>query len=296
MKLLFIIKGIIKNKQKVIDNINSTFNDIDYTVCETVFPAHAIELAKKLSPKHTHVVAIGGDGTLNEVVNGILASGTLPSLAFYPSGTANDYSASVNCPDTLSELKESIKASRTIPIFLGKGYYKDIHGFDAERYFINIADIGIGGDVVQRVNDDKSNISAGLKFFKNIVITFFDFQSHNVKTIINNKELDEKMLSLVVAKGKYFGGRIGIAPHANPTKNELSIVKIGDISILEYLKKLPKLKRGETIVHKDLEYYTTSELEITTDIPSPIDMDGELVGYTPIKFETYNTPINFIVA
>lgn len=296
MKVLFIIRGTIKNKNKLISNIQKIFNDIPITIEETKHPTHAIEIGKKQAKKYTHVIAIGGDGTLNEVVNGIMLSESTPILGFFPSGTANDYSASMPCPPTLQELKESIQYNRTNSIYLGKGEFNDMHNFAAERYFINIADIGIGGEVVQRVNNDKSNMSANLKFFKNILITFMDFKSHDVVVEMNNNVIEEKMLSLVVAKGKYFGSRIGIAPHASPLKNELDVVKIGDISVFEYLKKIPELKKGKPIQHKDLEYFKATQLTVKTDSPSPIDMDGEFVGYTPVTFSTHDTPIIFLVS
>jgi diacylglycerol kinase (ATP) len=290
MKVLFIIKGNIAKYDSIILEINEIFKDINYSVKKTHHPTQATETATKLATKNTHIITVGGDGKLNEVVNGLIKANASNTLGFYPAGKDNDYSASANGPKTLKELKESITHNRITQVNSGKDNFTDIYDFQTERYFINIADIGIGGEVVQEVNNDQSRLPDNLKFFKNIIVTFFDFESHNIKTIINNLEINEKVLSLVIAKGKHFGGRIGITPYADPTKNELDIAEIGDVSALYSLKK------GNPIIHKYLEYFKTTELAIETDVPSPIDMDGEFVSYTPVKFSTHNTPINFIAA
>lgn len=293
-KTLFIINGTHKSLHQIIDKIKSKFQNEKARIEITEYSGHGIKIAKKQASKYDFIIAVGGDGTINEVVNGVLESGESPTLGVLPAGTANDFSKSIDGPKDIDDIYHSIMYNKSSKIYVGKGTFTDLYNVPATRYFVNIADVGIGGEVARLVNNDDSNLSSNLKFFKNTIKGFVTYKKTELIYIADIKNDKKKSMSIVVAKGKYFGSGLGVAPNANPKGKKLAIVVIGDISLIDYFTKLKSLLKAEKIKHKEVDYFDTHKIKIKSETPSPIDMDGELVGYTPVIFESNATPVQWL--
>lgn len=296
MKIAFIAKGTIKN-QKINKELSNTFANSE--IFETKSAGHAIELAKNAVEKNfTHIIAIGGDGTLSEVVNGMMlaAKEKLPALGCLPFGTANDFVKTAKINGNFSQLSNLIEKNSIKKIDVGKVFFTDKNGNSAERYFINIGDIGIGGFIVENINNSRKILGANGTFFLETLKAMFTYKRTKVKCKCNEFEWEGKTLSMVMANGKYFGSGLRIAPDAELSDGKFGIVILGDLTVLDYLKNINKLKRGEKIIHPQVFYRETNEIEITPlENKCPIDLDGEFIGYAPAIFRILPQKISFLM-
>ena len=272
--------------------------------CSTVihepeYAGHAIELAHMaVQQGYDHVIAIGGDGSLNEVVNGILQNETssLPVLGYLPYGSANDFSKSVGITDDIDQLVALINAGKTKLVDVGKAEYESRKGGRESRYFINIADIGIGGYTVGIVDKLKPMLGARSAYAIAVMYALITYKRGVIEYSFDGQEHKGTTLSLVVANGKYFGDGLCIAPDADITNGKLDLTIIGDVSIFDYLKNLGRLKNGIHLEDPEVSYHVTTELKVSSDGPAyGIDMDGEFVGFGPAMFTVLPKRIAFLM-
>ena len=202
----------------------------------TEYSGHATELAKMAALQGNNIiVAVGGDGTVNEVVNGMMMVSqevrlTL-SLAILPVGTGNDFVKSTGLNHSMQSLIQAIQQNKYI------------------------ADAGIGGLVAQKFLGLVRLLPAYLAYQISILRAFLSFKHALVAIKGDNFEYKGKLLSLCAANGQWFGGGLGIAPHADIQDGNLAFVILGDVTLFDYLKYLPKVKRKEFIDHPSLFYY-----------------------------------------
>ncbi|MEP2773646.1 MAG: diacylglycerol kinase family protein [Fulvivirga sp.] len=296
IKLAFIINSLIKGKghfyHKLSHIIEAT--QLEINSIETSVDNRAIDIARQLANDgYTHLIAVGGDGTLNEVLNGIMLSDKSPQLGVLPYGTANDFIKSVKAPKDIDALIESITNDSFLDLVVGTISYQ-INNQTHERYFLNIADMGIGAEVVQRVNKSKKRLGSDLTFMKAIIQTFFTYKNKRIKVESDQWEWEGKINSLVIANGKYFGSGMCIAPHADPAKDLFEIVISGDISIFDYVKHVGQIKKGKVIEHPQLFYKTASQLKVTSVDNCAIECDGEYLGTAPVTVGIAQKKISFI--
>lgn len=297
MRISFIVKGLIKNKDRLFGEIRNFFPGAE--IFETTHSFHAVELARNaVVNASSHIISVGGDGSLSEVVNGIMLSGdkNLPVIGLLPYGTANDFSKSVNLNDGLKQLRELVDRKTTRKIDVGSVFFTDRNGKAAERYFVNIGDIGIGGFIVENINKSSKMLGANMTFFLETLKAMFTYQRTKVKCVCKEFSWEGKTLSMVMANGKYFGSGLCIAPDAALDDGKLNIVILGDVTVIDYLKNISRLKRGEKIIHPEVFYRETDEIEITPlESKCPIDLDGEFIGYAPAKFKILPAKIDFLM-
>lgn len=293
-KVGFILNGKGRRKKQFYKELNharKNLSNIEFNVVETTFEGHALSLASEYSKDgYTHIVAIGGDGTLHEAVNGAMKSYNPDVvMGLMPFGTANDFTKTIKSPDSLADLFESISKSKIITLDVGK-----IEHRDGLRYFINIADLGIGADVVKRVNKSNKMLGANLTFFKAIIQTFLRYKNQPINCVADDWEYSGKINSLVAANAKYFGSGLCIAPDADPTDGEFSVVVSGDITIQDYLNNVKKIKRGQLIQHPEVSYKTAKVIKVQSDLDCGIEADGEFIGYTPVTLSIDERKLKFL--
>jgi diacylglycerol kinase (ATP) len=234
---------------------------------------------------------VGGDGTLNEVINGVMNVSTAVvnletqiHVAVLPKGTGNDFARTMNMPDDLLVLKHCIDKDIFKMVDLGLAYYTDTNKGPVSRYFINITDVGMGGIIAEKTTRYSKWMGAYLTFQRAIISTLISYKKQVMYITADKKKMVGEMLNVVVANGKYFGSGLGIAPEASAHDGRFSIVTIGDISLFHYLILLGQLKNCQVLPHPEVKYMQAEQVML--DAPShalPIDMDGEFVGYTPLK-------------
>lgn len=296
MKIIFIVKGLLRNKTSLIQEIKTNFRGSE--IVETTRAFHAVELAKNaVEENYSHLIAVGGDGTLSEVVNGMLLSGRehLPVLGLLAFGTANDFSKTAGLNGSITQLKNLIEKNEHTKIDIGQIRFTDVNQKPAERYFINIADIGIGGCIVENINKSKKLLGANGTFFMETLKAMFSYRRTKVKYSSEEFQWEGKTLSMVIANGKYFGSGLCIAPDASLSDGKFGTVILGDVTIIDYLRNLSGVKKGKKIINPEVFYKKTSALEIIPmEASCPIDVDGEFIGYAPALFKVLPKKIDFL--
>lgn len=296
-KVGFIVNKKARKKEsfyKAFNSIKREFN-FGFNILETSGPGGGISLAKAFcNDGYSHIIAVGGDGTLNETVNGVIGSGGTAKIGALPYGTANDFKNSMGLPNNLKELAQAIKNNWATTIKTGIVHYHTYDKTPSTRYFINIADLGIGADVVRRVDKARKRPGPNLTFMSAILQAFFTFKNVQLTCQTGEWKWAEKANSVVIANGKYFGSGLCIAPDADPKSENFQIVLTGDVSVKDYLKNLLALKKGKRIKHPLLEYRNAAKIGIiSNEHPCAIECDGEFLGYTPVSIEA-GKPVDII--
>lgn len=280
-KVGFILNGKSRSKKRFYRELNlarRNLRETEFNVVETTEPGHAVSLASEfINEGYTHLIAIGGDGTVHELINGIMKNYSSEVIVgVLPFGSANDFVKSVKGPSNLTELFQSILEVKFTSIDIGK-----IEHGGGVRYFNNIADFGIGAEVVKRVNSSSKFFGARLTFFKAIVESFFSYVNKSIVCKTPEWTKEGKMNSVVVANGRFFGNGMCIAPNAELSDAQFEVVIIGDISTRDYLKNMNDVKVGKELNHPKVQYLSAKRLEISSTEKCGIEADGEFIGYTP---------------
>ena len=296
-RISFIIHGKHKHNNKLISNIRNVFGtSYEIIFCFTEKPLHAIELAKEaVLSGSKYIIGVCGDGTLNEIINGVMLSGNKEvTVGLLPNGTGNDFAKTVNVQNDIGLLKKMIESSSVKNLDLGLVTYTNTNGNRTQRYFDNIADIGIGGFTAQKMAGSSKRLGAFITFQWAIVSTFFAYKHQYAKINADDFTYEGKILSCIAANGKYFGAGLGIAPDAKPDDGLFEIVLASEISLWDYLKNLGKVRKCEKINHPYMRYFTAKEITIETPEKLPVDMDGEFIGYSPIQIKMVPEALKFI--
>jgi diacylglycerol kinase family enzyme len=149
------------------------------------------------------------------------------------------------------------------------------------RYFINIAGVGLGAEVVQKMEQSSGNLNPGFNYFRHIVKGFLQYVKKQVSCRSSTWQWEGRLLLMAVANGRYFGNGICPAPDARLADGQFQVTIFGDLSIWDYLKNLGKLKKGMKIDLPEVTYQKTTEIWIESKGPCGIEADGEYVGLAP---------------
>jgi diacylglycerol kinase (ATP) len=229
------------------------------------------------------LVAVGGDGTLNEVVNG-LVEGDGAELALIPRGTGADFARTFAIPSRLEDAVRVALAGRTRAIDLGRATYRSWQGREEQAYFANIASVGMSGAVARRVNEAGRGW-AKLSYLSATLAVFARWRSCRLRVRVDDEARAGVMQDVIVANGRYFAGGMRICPQAEPDDGLLDCLLIGDVSKGELLRALPKLYRGSHLPHPKGELLRGRLVSIEAEEPLPVQLDGEQPGTTPVRFE-----------
>ena len=297
IKILFLINGKSRRLKKIKHQLSSATLP-DHQVIITEKARTSKEIIEKNKHDFTHIIAVGGDGTVHEVINGIMARADekkLPVLSVIPAGTANDFCKTLSFPETIPELIYLLENPVIKKIDLGLISYIDSDGNPQDTWFNNIADIGIGAAVVGHVNSQPKYLNANIAFFKAIIKAFRTYQNIPIRCETDDWKWEGIMKMLVVANGKYFGSGLCIAPHAEIDNGKLAVTIGGNISTLDYIKNLPLLKKSKKIHHPQLWYKEAKEIKITSSEKCAVEADGELLGYAPLTIKIVPKQLNVLV-
>ena len=298
MKISFIVK---ENKRKkktlaalILNSKHLTgFSSINFY--HTTYAGHAIELAKEQIENNINVIiAVGGDGTLNEVLNGILFHPYKNTIiGYFPLGTANDFAKTageiysvpqfINCLNNLSIKK----------INVGKLTCSSVDSKSAS-YFINIADTGLGGFIAKRLTQDEKKIGAQLTYLKHTIVGFLKYKKIKVHVKMDENEYEGNLLSIAVCNGRVFGNGLIVSPKAKLNDDVLQITLFGEVSLWDYIKNLKNLKKGNIIRHENIHYYSSKSIVISSSILIESEADGEYVGGGETSYELLPFSINLL--
>lgn len=248
-------------------------------------PGHATALARAAGEQgHRTVLYVGGDGTANEVANGLLELPTLarPALAALPRGTGGDLAKSLGISLGAAAAAARLARGRERIIDVASCAYTGLDGTHTRRFFLNIADAGIGGYVAERVNRSSKAFGGFASFLWATLAVFATMCKPGlILTIDGQVRFTGPATSIAVCNGSRFGGGMLMAPDARPDDGVLDVVVIGDISRGDLALNLPRLYRGTHLAHPKVEAFRGCEVMIEAAVPAPLEIDGEHPGTTP---------------
>jgi YegS/Rv2252/BmrU family lipid kinase len=257
----------------------------------TKAPGDATQIARlAVSEGAQSVVCVGGDGTLNEVVNGLVPEegpvGHDVRLGFIPNGTGCDFRKTFRIPTHPEEALKIIESGRTRPLDLGRLRYTDHKGETRTRYFHNLASFGLGGEVDERVNQSGKKLGGFLSFIIATLVSLVLYEKKRIRLKVD-EHFDEEVvvLNVAVANGQYHGGGMWVAPGADPSDGLFHVTIIGELSLPEVIYYLPKLYNGRILKVKRVRSLTGRRVEAFSDEKVLLDVDGEQPGCLPVKIE-----------
>jgi diacylglycerol kinase (ATP) len=283
-RITFIING---SKKKAIDRVDLLTRKMgvsyEINVVSTWAKGDGITLAAHWAATCDLILAVGGDGTLNEVVQGIMLVEEEMrknlTLGLLPQGSGNDFARNFGWSSSIDALLERIRGENTIDCDV----FSIQNSRSEKEHFINIADAGMGPAVVKNVNTLPPWWNGKLKFGFSILKTFIGYKKTFYEVKMDGVIWSGKALTVVVANGKYFGSGLGIAPDADLGDGLAEVVIIGNVSILTYLKKILLLRKCQRIEHPEIFYSKARVVEIKG--PDEMEKDGELGMALPVKIE-----------
>eukprot|EP00977_Amphora_coffeiformis_P015591 scaffold4582_cov166-Amphora_coffeaeformis.AAC.6 len=300
-KITFILHGNHRKKDQLKAAVEkASKNEFEISFVETQAVGDGMTVSKRAVEEGAeYLIACGGDGTVNEVVNGWIQSASEARenviIGVLPGGTGNDFSKSIRAKGGIEQLLQYIRSDEWFEMDLGWMRFQDQEGNTSERYFDNIADVGIGGQVVMNTAKAGKWMGADLIYFTSILKSFFQYQHASISLSAPGFEWQGIILSLVFANARYFGSGLCIAPEADLSDGQMEIIKIAKVSVLDYLMYMGKVKRGEKIVHPEVCYHRFTECKVESlGDPVPIDMDGEFVGYTPLEIKMHQKVVKLL--
>ena len=294
MKHLFIInpnagKG---HATKVKDLINDCFKDRneEYIIEMTKAPGDATKIAKAYVDSDIYrVYSVGGDGTLNEVLNGMVNSES--SLATIPTGSGNDFLRTIYTGKKI-KLKDMIIAN-----IQGEEKLIDVAKIN-ERYFINISSVGFDADVVSTTRKFKKLplITGSMAYFISIIVTVFQNRKRVLEIAIDDEaKFSENMMLIAAGNGRFYGGGMKALPKANFQDELLDICLAQSMSRRRILSVFPKYMKGEHDSVEGIIFRKIKKVVIKADDMFPINADGETFYAKEIKFEIVPKGIKIVI-
>ncbi len=242
------------------------------------------------------IIACGGDGTINEVANGILLSGRDVELGVLPSGTGGDFRRTLGLPLTNREAAKALRDGETKQMDVGKVTFQDHSGKGVSRFFLNVSSVGLAADIVKRVKSTKvfdwlpvESIRGRANFAVSTLQEVVSLEPDLVRVRFDDREVKTlQTIAFCVANSRYFGGGMLIAPDAKINDGLLNIVNIGDIGTAKIFFNVHSIYRGTHDSLKEVKNTLARRIEISSVDPSKeifLETDGELPGKLPAVYE-----------
>jgi YegS/Rv2252/BmrU family lipid kinase len=268
--------------EKILERLRTWGISFEYEFSRYI--GHATEIARRSVKGVDAVVAVGGDGTVNEVLNGIFGY-NIP-LGILPVGRGNDFFRTISNSRILDVI---LKPFLDIPKF----EMVDV-GRMNDRYFINVA--GVGFDAMVAGISEPVRFLGPVAYLGSALVGLLKNKGIRLKLNIDGNKIDMNALMIAIANGRYFGGKMLIAPEASPWDGKFDVCLIENASKLEILKTLPKVYSGKHIYHPKVKTFKAEHLEITSTGNMPVEMDGEIFYTDRLKIEMIPRSVPLILS
>jgi diacylglycerol kinase (ATP) len=265
-------------------------------------PGEAIRLTRQaLSQGAEVVICVGGDGTLNEVVNGLMGEDRPirpdAMLGFIPRSTGCDLAKTVHIYRELDRALDIIKDSHTRVLDLGRIRYQDRRGQHSYRYFHNVTSFGLGGEVDERANMTTKAFGGFLSFLWATVISLLKYDKKRIHLKVDDVFDGEVTIwNVAVANGQYHGGGMRVAPGARVDDGLFNVTVVGDLTLPQVFLNLPKLYNGKIYQVAQVSSFVGKRVEATSDQRVLLDVDGEQIGALPVVIEMVPRAVHLITA
>ena len=275
------------------DNVREALGGLEIEWIDTEGAGDAQEAAGEW--ERGLLIVVGGDGTVNEVVNGLGRTGFPEdvTLAILPMGTGNDLAATLAIPDGIEEAEEVIRQNRVRVLDVARVRSEGV----GERFFINVATGGYGAETSGLADEELKGRWGKLAYLRASLETAQKFDVREVRVTLDDEERTMRAVNVAVGNCRYAGGGWLAAPSANPEDGLLDLVVIEDIGLKEALALAPSaLARSDYLGAEGVFSARAKKIQVQTE-PGGLDFtaDGEVIGDEPVEFEIIPHVLNVIV-
>ena len=268
-----------------------------FSVAFTKSQGDGIDIATRAAKAGSKfIIACGGDGTINEIANGIMLSGEDVELGVLPSGTGGDFRRTLGMPHSNREAAVALRGGQTKSMDVGKVTFCDHAGKPASRYFLNVSSVGLAAEIIKRVKSAKvfdwlpvESVRGKANFAVSTLQEILDLDPALIRVRFDDgNESTLQTIAFCVANSRYFGGGMMIAPEAKINDGLLDVVNIGDIGTAKIILNALTLYRGTHNRLDEVNSTLAQRIEIAAADPSReilIETDGELPGKLPATYE-----------
>jgi diacylglycerol kinase (ATP) len=271
----------------------------DVERAHTEAPRHAVEIAEQAARDgRSAVIAVGGDGTIHEITNGLMrarADGVLlPKLGIVGQGTGGDFRKTLGLEHRLDKYCQAIAVGTTRKIDVGAFRYRNRGGEDENAYFINILSMGLGGLVDEFVAESRGQLGGTLAYFSASFRALLQSEVGILDCVVHNgdeqHEVELVTRQLAVCNGRYFGSGMEVAPMAKPDDGLFDVISLGAAPKLKFALGSLAVYGGSHVDSPDVEVFSCDRIDIELRNDSireqfPLDVDGEPLGTLPLSIE-----------
>jgi YegS/Rv2252/BmrU family lipid kinase len=270
-----------------------------YNPVFTEFPRHAIKLSRDhIETGSTRIIVVGGDGTMNEVVNGVFQQQRYPTteitLGMITVGTGNDWGRMFGIPTDYENAIRVLMQNKTFIQDAGKVKYRK-EGSSENRYFVNIAGLGFDAEVTRKTNRLKEQGKGGaLLYLINIFSSLVNYKFVNALISVDGTDMENEILSMNVGICKYNGGGMIQAPDAIPDDGLFDLTVINRMSKPDVILSLKRLYNGTIYEHPKVDSFTGRSIRVDSSDRIMLETDGESLGHTPLEFSIVPKSVKII--
>ncbi|BDS14356.1 diacylglycerol/lipid kinase family protein [Aureispira anguillae] len=275
---------------------------ITYDFGVSGYPRHSTHLATyAISKGYRHIAAIGGDGTINEVINGIFNQTQVPTaeitFGVIPMGTGNDWVKTHKIPTNYKAAIRILKNNKTQKHDVGKVYYYTKEHQQKSRYFINVAGLAYDAFVTKASQNRPKYGSSQLYYLYLIARCISQYKPTPIKFIFDGEEITHNFFNITIGQCRYNGGGTNLVPHANPKDGLFAFTLFKDVKAWEVIFKAPKFYTGSITRHKEAFMAQAKHIRIEApkETPAFVEVDGEWLGQSPIEFHMLASAINITI-
>lgn len=288
VKVLVILNGISSKKQRFYSAILPALKaNFEVTVKETLHSGHAVQLAAAHAQNFDTVISAGGDGTLNQVLNGLLSQGldSVPNVGVIPLGSGNDFAGALGLSSKANQIVSLLKKDQPQLTDIGKVTCRDSSNNEIAKYFINVASVGMGPATVLQMEKMPQWLGGNLRYLAAILHTFFTHKATDLSIKTNGWSWNGKARVWAMANGQSFGNKIFIAPFSKVDDGLFDTFLASNLPLLKFLVYLQQLKSRKKIVDSKIHYNQGAHFTIRSSEHAAIEAEGEMQGYLPARIE-----------
>ena len=264
---------------------------------------HATQLAHDaLKAGADLVIAVGGDGTANEVVNGFFdnSQAVRPDacLGFIPFGTGGDLQRTLEIPSDVERAVDILAAGAQATIDVGKAAFVSHDGSPLERYFVNLLSLGLGGDVAVRAKNFLSPLLGGkLAFLYATVAGLVRFRGKRVRLALDEEPAPSEFFisNVAIGNGRYHGGGMHPCPRAVMNDGLLDVTTIDYLTMFEFLRDVSYLYSDDIYRHPKARHFRARKIVAQSDETTYIEIDGEALGRLPLEINLLPSSLRIVV-
>jgi len=284
-----------KKWRHIIGLLRSLGLDFEYDLTEA--PGHATELAESAAKNGCElVVSVGGDGTINEVVNGLYNANSFGDVALgiISTGTGADYIRTFGLPRSYGEACRRLVKPGRRTVDLGVVEYAN-GGHMEKRLFVNFAGLGFDAEIVRATTQEFKALGDMASYLMGLVTTLALYRNKEVSLMIDGEVEKRRICTVLMSNGKYGGGGMLTAPDADPADGLFDVVIIGDLTKPDLLRSLPRIYKGTHVTHPKVSVKRAREIEIHPAQQMAVQADGELLGEAPARFSILPAALTIVV-